>query len=214
MDEKIAENQARINMYSFLSRLFVEEVDEELLNKIKNTPELLELFPNTKDWELFNTKPLKQLIDEELNVDYTTIFILNVYPYESVFMNDEGHINPTPTNPTLQFYLENGYEVDLNKTRVLSPDHLAIELEFMITLIKEQLTAYSINNQEEERKYLDLQKRFMENHILQWMPIYLLAARDMAETPFYHDLCQTALEFIMTDYEYILSQLEEFENVS
>ncbi|MGC9120881.1 MAG: TorD/DmsD family molecular chaperone [Sulfurihydrogenibium sp.] len=214
MDEKIAENQARINMYSFLSRLFVEEVDEELLNKIKNTPELLELFPNTKDWELFNTKPLKQLIDEELNVDYTTIFILNVYPYESVFMNDEGHINPTPTNPTLQFYLENGYEVDLNKTRVLSPDHLAIELEFMITLIKEQLTAYSINNQEEERKYLDLQKRFMENHILQWMPIYLLAARDMAETPFYYDLCQTALEFIMTDYEYILSQLEEFENVS
>ncbi len=213
MDEKIAENQGRINMYSFLSRLLVEEVDENLLDKIKNTPELLELFPNTKEWEPFNTKTTKQLIDEELNVDYTTVFILNAYPYESVFMNDEGHINPTPTNPTLQFYLENGYEIDLNKTRVLSPDHIAIELEFMITLIKEQLTAYSINNIQEEKKYLDLQKKFMENHLLQWAPIYLLAARDMAETPFYHDVCQTTLEFIMTDYEYILQQLEELQNV-
>lgn len=213
MDEKITENQARINMYSFLSRLLVEEVDEELLNKIKNTPEILELFPNTKEWETFNTKTTKQLIDEDLNVDYTTVFILNAYPYESVFMNDEGHINPTPTNPTLQFYLENGYEIDLNKTRVLSPDHIAIELEFMITLIKEQLTAYSINRTEEEKKYLDLQRKFMENHLLQWAPIYLLAARDMAETPFYYDVCQTALEFIMSDYEYILSQIEEFENV-
>ncbi|ACN99579.1 molecular chaperone [Sulfurihydrogenibium azorense] len=214
MDEKITENQARINMYAFLSRLLVEEVDEELLDKIKYTPELLDLFPNTKDWEVFKTKTTKQLIDEDLNVDYTTVFILNAYPYQSVFMNDEGHINPTPTNPTLQFYLENGYEIDLNKTRVLSPDHIAIELEFMITLIKEQLTAYSINNEEEEKKYLQLQKRFMEEHLLQWAPIYLLAARDMAETPFYYDVCQTTLEFIMSDYEYILQQLEELENVS
>lgn len=213
MDEKIQENQARINMYAFISRLLVEEVDEKLLENIKHNKELLELFPYTKQWETFYQKSTKEIIEEDLNVDYTTIFILNVYPYESVFMNDEGHINPTPTNPTLQFYLENGYEVDLNKTRVLSPDHLALELEFMITLIQEQLKSYSINNIEEEKKYLDLQKKFMENHILQWAPIYLMAARDMAETPFYYDVCQLSLDFIMSDYEYILEQSERMENV-
>jgi TorA maturation chaperone TorD len=213
MDDKIQENQGRINMYAFISRLLIEEVDENLLEKIKNNPDLLELFPNTKDWEFFKTKSTKELIDEDLNVDYTTVFILNAYPYESVFMNDEGHINPTPTNPTLQFYFEHGYEIDLNKTRVLSPDHIAVELEFMITLIQEQLKAYSMNDQEGEKKTLNLQKEFMENHILQWAPIYLMAARDMSETPFYYDVCQLALDFIMTDYEYILEQLEA-ENVS
>jgi TorA maturation chaperone TorD len=213
MDDKIQENQGRINMYAFISRLLIEEVDENLLEKIKNNPDLLELFPNTKEWEGFKTKSTKELIDEDLNVDYTTVFILNAYPYESVFMNDEGHINPTPTNPTLQFYLEHGYEIDLNKTRVLSPDHIAVELEFMITLIQEQLKAYSMNDQEGEKKALNLQKEFMENHILQWAPIYLMAARDMSETPFYYDVCQMALDFIMTDYEYILEQLEA-ENVS
>jgi len=212
MDDKIQENQGRINMYAFISRLLIEEVDENLLEKIKNNPDLLELFPNTKEWEAFKTKSAKELIYEDLNVDYTTVFILNAYPYESVFMNDEGHINPTPTNPTLQFYLEHGYEIDLNKTRVLSPDHIAVELEFMITLIQEQLKAYSMNDHEGEKKALNLQKEFMENHILQWAPIYLMAARDMSETPFYYDVCQMALDFIMTDYEYILEQLEA-ENV-
>ncbi len=213
MDEKIQENQARINMYAFISRLLVEEVDKKLLENIKNNKDLIELFPHTKQWETFYQKSTKEIIEEDLNVDYTTIFILNVYPYESVFMNDEGHINPTPTNPTLQFYLENGYEVDLNKTRVLSPDHLALELEFMITLIQEQLKSYSINKIEEEKKYLDLQKKFMENHLLQWAPIYLMTARDMAETPFYYDVCQLSLDFIMSDYEYILEQSERMENV-
>ena len=212
MDDKIQENQGRINMYAFISRLLIEEVDENILEKIKNNPDLLELFPNTKEWESFKTKSTKELIDEDLNVDYTTVFILNAYPYESVFMNDEGHINPTPTNPTLQFYLEHGYEIDLNKTQVLSSDHIAVELEFMITLIQEQLKAYSMNDQEGEKKALNLQKEFMENHILQWAPIYLMAARDMSETPFYYDVCQMALDFIMTDYEYILEQLE-VENV-
>lgn len=208
MDQKIQENQARINMYGFISRLFMEEVDENLIQMIKSKPELLDLFPLTKEWDLFFNKETKSLIDEELNVDYTTIFLLNAYPYESVFMNDEGHINPTLTNPTLQFYLEHGYEIDLNKTRVLSPDHIAVEMEFMITLINDQLNAYSMFNEEEEKKALKAQKEFMENHLLRWSTIYLLSAIDLAETPFYKDSCEMALEFLLSDYEYIETQLK------
>lgn len=208
MNEKIQQNTARINMYGFLSRLLIEEVDTQLLEMIKNNPDLMELFPTCKDWDTFFSKDTKTLIEEELNVDYTTVFLLNVYPYESVFMNDEGYINPSLTNPTLQFYLEHGYEVDLNKTRVLSPDHIGVEMEFMITLINDQLNAYSMFSIEEERKSLLTQKEFMENHLLRWSPIYLLSAKDMAETPFYQDLCQTTLEFLLTDYEYITNQLQ------
>lgn len=208
VDQKIQENQARINMYGFLSRLLMEEVDDSIVQTIKSTPDLLELFPNTKEWKTFFEKDIKSLIEEELNVDYTTVFLLNVYPYESVFMNDEGHINPTLTNPTLQFYLDHGYEIDLNKTRVLSPDHLAVEMEFMITLINDQLKAYSMFNQEEEKKSLITQKEFMEKHLLRWSPIYLLSAADMAETPFYQDICQATLEFLLSDYEYINNQLQ------
>lgn len=207
MEDRVVETQARINMYGLLSRLLIEELDEETLRKIKETPEILDLFPNTKEWQLFWEKEPKKLIEEDLNVDFTSIFILNVYPYESVFLNDEGYINPSITNPTLQFYLEHGYEIDLNKTRALSPDHLAVELEFMMNLIQEELNAFAREDYNEEKRYLNLEKEFMEKHLLQWAPIYFMAARDMAETPFYYDLCQLALEFILSDYEYIEERL-------
>lgn len=209
MEERIQETQARINMYGLLSRLFIEEIDEETLKKIKETPELLELFPKTKEWDKFNEKDIKSLIEEDLNVDFTTVFLLNVYPYESVFMNDEGHIDASITNPTLVFYREHGYSIDLNETRALSPDHIAVEMEFMMTLAKEELDALQKRNKQEADRLRQIQKKFLEEHLANWGTIYLLAAKDMAETPFYQDVCELALEFILSDYDYIAEATEE-----
>ncbi|WP_029521618.1 molecular chaperone TorD family protein [Persephonella sp. IF05-L8] len=209
MEERIQETQARINMYGLLSRLFIEEIDEETLKKIKETPELLELFPKTKEWDKFNEKDIKSLIEEDLNVDFTTVFLLNVYPYESVFMNDEGHIDASITNPTLVFYREHGYSIDLNETRALSPDHIAVEMEFMMTVAKEELDALQKGNKEEADKLREIQKKFLEEHLANWGTIYLLAAKDMAETPFYQDVCELALEFILSDYDYLAEAIEE-----
>lgn len=209
MEEKIQELQARINMYGLLSRLFIEEIDEQTLRKIKETPELLDLFPKTKEWDKFNEKDIKQLIEEDLNVDFTTVFLLNVYPYESVFMNDEGHIDASITNPTLVFYREHGYSIDLNETRALSPDHIAVEMEFMMTLAKEELEALQKGNQQEAERLRKIQKQFLEEHLANWGTIYLLSAKDMAETPFYQDVCELALEFILSDYDALAEELGE-----
>ncbi|WP_457626593.1 TorD/DmsD family molecular chaperone [Persephonella sp.] len=208
MDKK-QETQARVNMYGLLSRFLIEEIDEDTLKKIKSNPDLLELLPKTKEWKAFFEKEPKKLIEEELNVDFTTVFLLNVYPYESVFMNDEGHIDPTVTNPTLIFYREHGYMIDLNKTRALSPDHIAIEMEFMMTLVQEELEAIEKNDEQKVKDLRQIQKRFLEEHLANWGPIYLMAAKDMAETPFYQDVCELALEFILSDYEYLVETLEE-----
>ncbi|WP_457621543.1 TorD/DmsD family molecular chaperone [Persephonella sp.] len=206
--EKIEELQARINMYGFLSRLLIEEVDLETLKKIKNNEDILEFFPNTRQWDLFWEKDEKELIEEDLNVDFTTVFLLNVYPYESVFIHDEGHINPTVTNPTLIFYRENGFSIDLNKTRALSPDHIAVEMEFMMNLIQEELESAKKGNEEDAKRWKNVQIKFLEEHLGNWGPVYLMAARDMAETPFYYDVCQLALDFILSDYEYLIEDME------
>ncbi len=207
----IEETQARINMYGLLSRLLIEEVDFATLEKIKQTPELLDLFPNTKEWKLLHEKDTIKLIEEDLNPDFTTIFLINVYPYESVFMNDEGHIDASITNPTLMFYHQHGYEIDMEKTRALSPDHIAIEMEFMMSLAKEELNAIAREKDTEVLRLRKLQKKFLEEHLANWGPIYLMAARDIAETPFYYDVCETATEFIMSDYDYLSEILEEQE---
>ncbi len=208
MEEKMQEVQARINMYGLLSRLFIEEIDVDTLKKIKENPQLLDLFPKTKQWRQFFEKGPQKLIEEELNVDFTTVFLLNVYPYESVFMNDEGYIDPSVTNPALIFYREHGYSIDLNKTRALSPDHIAVEMEFMMTLAKEELDALKQGDTEKVKKLKEIQKKFLEEHLANWGVVYLLSAKDMAETPFYQDVCELALEFILSDYELLSEDLE------
>lgn len=207
--DRLEETQARFNMYGLLSRLLIEEVDSDLLRKIKENKDLLDLFPKTKEWKTFFEKEPEKLIEEDLNVDFTTVFLLNVYPYESVFMNDQGYIDPSVTNPTLIFYREHGYMIDLNETRVLSPDHIAVEMEFMMTLIKEELEALKNKNENQVKKLRDIQKKFLEEHLANWGTIYLLSAKDMAETPFYQDVCDLSLEFILSDYEYLCETLEE-----
>ncbi len=208
MENIVEMTQARINMYGLLSRLFIEEIDPFTLNKLKENEDLLELFPNTKEWKDFWEKDAIKLVEEDLNVDFTTIFILNVYPYESVFVNDEGHINPTITNPTLVFYREHGYSIDLNKTRALSPDHIGVELEFMMNLAQEELNAIARENHEEANRVREIQRKFLEEHLANWGLPYLLAVKDIAETPFYYDLADATLEFLMSDLEY-LYELQE-----
>ncbi|MBK3332596.1 molecular chaperone TorD family protein [Persephonella atlantica] len=208
MEEKMQEVQARINMYGLLSRLFIEEIDVDTLKKIKENPDMLDLFPKTKQWKQFFEKEPQKLIEEELNVDFTTVFLLNVYPYESVFMNDEGYIDPSITNPALIFYREHGYSIDLNKTRALSPDHIAVEMEFMMTLAKEELEALKQDDTQKVKNLKEIQKKFLEEHLANWGVVYLLSAKDMAETPFYQDVCELALEFILSDYELLSEDLE------
>ena len=203
MENIVEMTQARINMYGFLSRLLIEEIDPFTLNKIKENEDLLELFPNTKEWKDFWEKDTMKLVEEDLNVDFTTIFILNVYPYESVFVNDEGHINPTITNPTLIFYREHGYSIDLNKTRALSPDHIGVELEFMMNLVQEELNALAREDEKEVQRLREIQKKFLEEHVGNWTVPYLLAVKDIAETPFYYDVADATLEFLMSDLEYL-----------
>ncbi|NPA51625.1 MAG: molecular chaperone TorD family protein [Aquificae bacterium] len=199
----VEETQARVNMYGLLSRLLIEEVDFYTLEKIKENKDLLDLFPKTKEWDLFWEKDTQKLIEEDLNVDFTTIFILNAYPYESVFVNDEGYINPTITNPTLMFYKDHGYSIDLNETRALSPDHIAVELEFMMNLIQEELNAIAKEDEEELKRIRNIQKDFLKEHLANWGTIYLLSARELAQTPFYQDVSTLAMEFLLNDYEYI-----------
>ena len=209
MEDRLKETEARVNMYGFLSRLFIEEIDEDTLKKIKENPDILEMFPKTKEWEDFEKKELKKLIDEDLNVDFTTIFLINVYPYQSVFINDEGYINPTITNPALMFYQEHGYSIDLTETRALSPDHIAVEFEFIMTVAKDELEALKKGDIKRANRLRSIQKKFIEEHLGQWAPVYLLSARDIAETPFYYDVCDLALDFILSDYEYLVEKENE-----
>jgi len=52
-----------------------------------------------------------------------------------------------------------------------------------------------------------IQKEFLNKHLLQWAPMYLISMKFEARTPLYYDAADMALEFILSDNEYLTKEL-------
>jgi TorA maturation chaperone TorD len=80
----------------------------------------------------------------------------------------------------------------------------------MYELCRAELRALEEGDMELAKQLSQLQYGFMKDHILEWAPMYLLNVKNEAGTAFYFDLADLALEFIMSDFEY-LSELKNSE---
>jgi TorA maturation chaperone TorD len=203
------EIENRLNLYALISRLMIIEVDIKLLEHIEKSSALLELFPNYKNWDKrreFSTKILKE---RYLDVDYANLFLLHLIPYESFYIRDDQMIESGGDNPVLSLYNSFNFRVELDKARVVSPDHIGVELEFVYMLTKAQREALAEDDIEALKELFLIQRDFLEKHLLNWSPMFLINMKREARTPLYHDGAEFALEFILSDFEYINEQLEK-----
>ena len=201
---------ARINFYALLSRLTMSEVDEGLLKSIEEDENMFSFFPTYKKWEKREKFSRQELIERYLNVDFTNLFLLHLIPYESFYMREDQMMETGGDNPVQAIFNAFEFRVQLDKARVLAADHIGVELEFMYELCKAELKALEEGNLEIAKQLSQLQYGFMKDHILEWMPMYLINVKNEAGTAFYFDVADLALEFTMTDFEY-LTQLKNSE---
>ncbi|WP_297484493.1 molecular chaperone TorD family protein [Sulfurimonas sp.] len=201
---------ARINIYALLSRLTMSEVDEGLLKSIEEDENILSFFPTYKTWKKRDKFDRKELIERYLNVDFTNLFLLHLIPYESFYMREDQMMETGGDNPVQAIFNAFEFKVELDKARVMSADHIGIELEFMYELCRAEMKALEENDIEIAKQLAQLQYGFMKDHIVEWMPMYLLNVKNEAGTAFYFDLADFTLEFILSDFEY-LSALKEKE---
>ncbi len=201
----------RITLYSLISRLMIIEVDMEFLEFIEKNAEILELFPNYKEWEKRREFSNKILKERYLDVDYANLFLLHLVPYESFYKRDDQMIESGGDNPVLSLYNSLDFRVELDKARVVSPDHIGVELEFMYMLTTALKKAFNADDKEGIKEILQVQKGFMQEHLLDWSPMFLINMKREARTALYHDGAELALEFLLSDFEYICNRLEELE---
>jgi len=201
---------ARINIYALLSRLTMSEVDEGLLKSIEEDENILSFFPTYKTWKKRDKFDRKELIERYLNVDFTNLFLLHLIPYESFYTREDQMMETGGDNPVQAIFNAFEFKVELDKARVMSADHIGIELEFMYELCRAEMKALEENDIEIAKQLAQLQYGFMKDHIVEWMPMYLLNVKNEAGTAFYFDLADFTLEFILSDFEY-LSALKDKE---
>ncbi|MFA6143280.1 MAG: molecular chaperone TorD family protein [Sulfurimonas sp.] len=197
MDEIIA----RSNNYALLSRILLQELDVEILETLKNDPTILEFFPHWNDWEQRTTLSNDKLLEEYFNPDFTNLSILHLVPYETFYTRSDQMIETGGANPVTDVYSAYNFIVDYEVARVVSSDHIGIELEFMHHLCEAQKKALEEKDEEVAQELLRVQHQFLNNHLLKWAPMYLINMKYEARTPIYYDAAEMALEFILSDNE-------------
>jgi Uncharacterized component of anaerobic dehydrogenases len=175
----------RFNLYTLFSNLLLTDPEPEFLSKVKGVMGGV--------GGLFNDMAGSIGGDEDsyvaLRLDFTKTLILYVHPYESVFLDPSGLLCGDVSTEVYRFYRTVGFEPDLPSARVRCGDHLGIEMSFMAKLI--------------EKGDIDLQVRFLEEHLARWGPLAGLAISDVASTAFYKLLGVAIAHFILSDYEYL-----------
>lgn len=198
---------SRITMYGLISRLMLIEVDGEFLNTIESDEAILELFPNYKSWTKRVELDREVLVNEYYNVDFANLFLMHLVPYESFYTRDDQMIESGGDNPVVDLYNALDFRVDLAGARVVSADHIGIELEFMYMLCVAQSKALDADDKEGLCELLKVQQGFLRDHLLEWSPMFLINMKRESRTPLYHDGAEMTLEFLLSDFEYLAEQL-------
>lgn len=202
------EVENRIAMYALTSRLMLIEVDDAFLDKIEKDEAILDLLPHFKNWEKRKTLDRKQLVNEYYNVDYANLFVMHLVPYESFYTREDQMIESGGDNPVLELYNALDFRVKLSEARVVSPDHIGVELEFMYMLNVALKKALEAEDQEAVCELLQIQHGFLKDHLLEWAPMFLINVKRESRTPLYHDGSELTLEFILSDFEYVNTMMQ------
>lgn len=197
MDEIIA----RSNIYALLSRILLQELDVEILNTLMNDETVLEFLPHWNEWEQRNSLPKEKLLEEYLNPDFTNLSLLHLVPYETFYTRADQMIETGGANPVTDMYSAYDFIVDYAIARVVSSDHIGVELEFMHHLCQAQIKAIEEGDSDAVAELLAVQHRFLNTHLLQWAPMYLINMKYESRTPLYYDAAEMTLEFILSDNE-------------
>ncbi len=204
----IMENtKARANIYALLSRVLLQELDENMLQTIKNDENILDFFPTLKEWKPFNEVDPKKLLEEYLNPDFVNLAILHLIPYETFYTREDQQIETGGANPVTDMYSAYNFMVDYEVSRTISADHIGIELEFMHHLVEAELRALDENDTEAISDLRSIQSEFLNKHLLKWAPMYLINMKFEARTPLYFDAADMAMEFILSDNEYLSKEV-------
>jgi TorA maturation chaperone TorD len=227
-------NVARAAIYNFLSRAFKVEIDEKFLESIvaieptiralgdsQNVEEIEELEKGSRELHEFalQVKALKdderRKLLEDLAVEYASLFLgvgqKHVSLAESTYLGKEHLLYEEPYNEIIQAYKSLGFEKE--KDFHEPEDHLAVEFEFMAMLC--QWTSQTLEKEDVESTlaYLNLQREFLRDHLLKWVPDLCRKLEGAAANGFYKALAHLTFGFITIENEMPDHMKEVLEDV-
>ena len=114
---------------------------------------------------------------DDLAVDFAAIYLnhtLRASPLESVWLDEEQLVLQGPTFAVREFYKK--FHMQVANWRLRPDDHLVNELEFVALMLHRQEYGAALG--------------FLQQHLLQWLPLFAERVSQRSESAFYATLAQ------------------------
>jgi putative dimethyl sulfoxide reductase chaperone len=210
-------NLGREKFYAFLSRLYAKEVDAETLETIIAVQPTIDLLASAEAADdlregngllqkfvshvgSLDGKERQDMLTS-LSAEYADLFLgLRVKPLltcESAYLGQFKMYYGRPFWRVKEAYKKSGFE---KRKDFLEPeDHVAIELDFMANLCKSVRLSLDDKKVTDSLRYLAVQKEFLEDHALRWIPHLCETLKTAAGSNLYKSLAFLTKGFISTD---------------
>ena len=198
----------RQSLYSFLARIYRVEVDNELLESMKELE-----FSDQPNGGAFSegTSELRAYLERpgidprtDLAVDYARVFLgagiadgSAAFPYESVYTSPERLIMQEARDQVLALYRAKGLGVEGEGRD--PEDHIAYELDFMAYLVREGAAFSETGDEGALRTSLAEQRSFLKFHLLNWVPAFCKDVDAYSSTGFYRAAAKMTAGYIDMD---------------
>lgn len=228
------QEKGRGALYSFLSRVFKDEIRREEIFTFFQGESFFSLksavfhLPHQKApllWdriiqvqESIEKGGIKEEAEREsldLRKEFAYLFLTpqGVYPFESIYRGKKKLLMDKPWEEVRDFYRRLGIEKD--KTQMHPEDHIAVELGFMASFsyLSSDLWAAEaeVEVEEEEKEFLlQVQHDFLEEHLIKWAPAFCRDLIDKTRHPFYAATAALADLFLKVDLDMLKGFLTTF----
>lgn len=198
----------RAALYGLVSRLFLSEVDDDLLARMRLTP-----FPMRTGNESLDhgyaliVSYLSRTGDEaahDLAIDYVRTFIGSentafsaAYPFESVYTSERRLLMQEARDEVAAIFKAEGFAVVVGWRD--PEDHIGLELSYMQMMSQRCAEALREGCEESARGLLEKQRNFMADHLASWVPMMLDDMREKTQTDFYCGLSFLTEGLLATD---------------
>ena len=206
--QRMAVARQRSNVYGLLASVYRQEVTADLLDQVKD-PQFLGVLSDL-GIQLANDflqNPAEELLDQ-LAVEYAGLFLGpggHISPHESVHHQrgdrQSGLLWGESTAEVKRFIESTGLSYDPEYKGL--PDHISVELEFMQQLTLREEQAWREEDEDGALNCLKIQKKFIQEHLIRWIPTFCEKVIGETELSFYREMAALTKNFIEFEKEEI-----------
>jgi len=213
--------ESRASTYTFFSRAYREEVSVPFLRGLLGELAVAaEDEPESEGHRLLRNYALRireadlRQAATDLGAEYVALLLSvsahPVFPYESVYTSPDRLLMQKARDQVLAEYRRE------NLARIAEfkhpEDHIAIELEFMGYLCQKTVEALEGGDAEAALDSLGKQRRFLEEHLLVWIPQFCQDLSAAARSDFYRGIARMTDEHLALEAETIAELVEALQD--